>query len=756
MHLNKILPIVFLFFLGENLSQVPCPILPTPSTYVPSEGFMEVSGKLAINEGGIPEPIREFLIKKCINELHLITVFTPVAVQLVFKKLYNVPKDHYSIRIDKGITIQYSSEESCFYALISLFQLIEKQDGKYLLPRCFVSDEPKYEWRGLHLDASRHFFTIDEVKRYIDLMAQYKFNRFQWQLTGDQGWRIEIKKYPKLTGAVTYSDSTLNGHNSSTPRTYTAENYGGFYTQDQIREVIAYAAERYITIVPEIEIPGNSSAALAAYPEYSCAGQLSSIDGLRGVFDGILCMHESTLNFVKEVLDDIVTLFPSSYIHLGDDEMPKTQLKTCAQCQSVIQLNGLKNEEELQSWFNEKINEYLIAKGKKLMIPEEMRDNSFSANRVIISCNGFERGIEAAKQGYYVVMSPRAYCAFDRYQSKDVSEPLALGGVIPIEKVYDFNPVPSGTSTDASAYILGGQANVCTAYISDMKQLEHMVFPRSIALSQALWCQNKPTFEHFSSSLVNYHFQLLEDQKVNFSRALFYPEMQLFKKENGVEVVFRTAHSTEKMELKISEGKNVIEKRMVSSFDTLYLERTKGNEEKTLTYSLTPLNAGKTFTYELTAHSCLSMPLKLLTDPIQPYSAESSFTLTNGVRGNLPLNENDWLTFDKGIIVIQVDLERLTHVSGFKIGFLREETSFTGYPQNIRVFVSKNTRKWKEVKNFESQSTICRNTIYSFKEKSRYVKLEIKAATLPQEVSGVEHIARTSIDELIVYSNDEN
>ena len=747
----KFLPCVGLIFLLTVRSQSVCPILPTPATFVPSEGYIEITNSLAVNEDGIPEPIREFLIKKCVNELHLITVFTPVAEQLVFKKLYNVPKDHYSIRIDNGITIQYSSEASCFYALTSLFQLMEEQDGKYLFRRCFVSDAPKYEWRGLHLDVSRHFFSVEEVKRYIDLMSQYKFNTFHWHLTDDQGWRIEIKKYPKLTSMGAWRDSTVNAHYSTTPRTYTVQRYGGFYTQDEIKEVVAYAAERYITVVPEIEMPGHSRAALAAYPEYSCTGERLPVPSLWGVFDDIFCMHESTLDFVKDVLDEVVRLFPSAYVHVGGDEAPKTRWKKCKKCQAVIRENGLKNEEELQSWFIGKIDEYLTSKGKKLIGWDEILEGGLSPNAAVMSWRGTEGGIEASKQGHYVVMSPGSHCYFDHYQSKDSNEPLAIGGFTPLEKVYEFDPIPSGISPDQTAYILGGQANLWTEYIPDMKQLEYMAYPRAIALSQVLWCQKKPAFEQFRTSLVNYHFKRLEAQKVHFSRALFYPEMQLLKKENKVAIVFKSPNSSDKMELKMSDGKNPSVMKRVSSSDTLYLERTNGREEKRFTYSLVSPNAGKTFTYELTANSCLSMPIELITKPDSRYSGDGDFTLTNGVRGSVPWKGSEWLGFDEEQISLKFDLKKKTMVSGFQLGFLYDENSWIHYPKGIRVFVSKNNKKWREVEEYLDKPFIGRNTIFAFSEKARYVKLDIQASIIPEELPGAGHIPWTFMDELILY-----
>ena len=298
-----------------------------------------------------------------------------------FKKLTNVKQDSYSINISERIVISYSSDASCFYALTSLLQLASLQDGQVSFQQCFVKDYPKFQWRGLHLDVSRHFFTPDEVKRFIDLMAFYKFNTLHWHLTDDQGWRIEIKKYPLLTEVGAWRDSTVNDHYTTLPRTYQKERYGGFYTQEQVKEIVAYAASKYIQVVPEIEMPGHARAALAAYPQYSCTGEHLGVEGLWGIFDDIFCAKEESIIFLQDVLSEVIPLFPSAYVHVGGDEAPKTRWKECPKCQAVIQANGLHDEHELQSYFIRRMDACLTDNGKKLIGWDEILEGKLIARK---------------------------------------------------------------------------------------------------------------------------------------------------------------------------------------------------------------------------------------------------------------------------------------------------------------------------------------------------------------------------------------
>jgi hexosaminidase len=344
-----------------------CPILPTPVTYKELNESILIEKILIVDSTELPGNLKNQLEELASTYHKLEIKYSSTNSQLKFKKLINVIDNSYTINVSNEILISYSTEASCFYSLHSLMQLIFIEAEGYSLKKCFVKDYPNFKWRGLHLDVSRHFFTVEEVKRYIDLMSMYKFNTFHWHLTDDQGWRIEIKQFPKLTEIGSWRDSTVENHYTTKPRTYKKERYGGFYTQEQIKDIVAYAASKYITIVPEIEMPGHSRAALAAYPEFGCLEKEQGVEGLWGVYDDIFCSKDETISFLQKILDEVVLLFPGEYIHIGGDEAPKKRWKECSRCQKNILEKNLKDEHELQSYFIQKMDKYLTSKGRRLI-----------------------------------------------------------------------------------------------------------------------------------------------------------------------------------------------------------------------------------------------------------------------------------------------------------------------------------------------------------------------------------------------------
>jgi hexosaminidase len=419
----------------------------------------------------------------------------------------------------EGIRITATTRVGLFYGIQSLLQVLNYEDRVFLIPSFkIIDDYPEFDWRGMHLDVCRHFFSVDFVKRYIDLLAAHKMNRFHWHLTEDQGWRIEIKKYPKLTEIGAWRNGSMVGKYSD--NVIDSIRYGGFYTQNEIREVVAYAAERHITVVPEIEMPGHALAALAAYPEFSCTGGPFEVAKSWGVFDDVYCPKETTFEFLQDILDEVCQLFPSEYIHIGGDECPKTRWKECTACQKRMRDEGLKDEHELQSYFIQRIEKYLNAKGKKIIGWDEILEGGLAPNAAVMSWRGEEGGIAAAKQSHFVVMSPGSHCYFDHYQGDKTKEPHAIGGFTPLEKVYSYRPIPASLSASESRYILGAQANLWTEYITTESHAEYMILPRMSALSEVLWSDasslNYPDFlvrlKPFLSSLSKrgYHYRPLD------------------------------------------------------------------------------------------------------------------------------------------------------------------------------------------------------------------------------------------------------
>jgi len=420
----------------------------------------------------------------------------------------------YQLRVSQGtISILANTSAGIFYGIQSLLQLFPASfyaasmpDKSWKIPDCHIKDAPRFSYRGMHLDVSRHFFPPVDIKRYIDMLAMYKFNTFHWHLTDDQGWRIQIKRYPKLTEIGAWRDSTLIGRLGKKPAKYSSKRYGGFYTQAQIRDIVSYAAQRHITIIPEIEMPGHCMAALASYPELACTPGPFHVATRWGGFKDIYCPKESTFRFLENVLTEVMDLFPSKYIHIGGDEVFKGRWKSSKLCQRIIKKEGLKNEEGLQSWFIQRIERFLNAHGRKLIGWDEILEGGISPQATVMSWRGVKGGIEAARHGNDVIMTPGNYCYFDHYQADPKFQPLAIGGFTSLKKVYSFEPVPDELNAKEAKHILGAQGNVWTEYITNFAQVQYMALPRMAALAEVDWTPlAKKSWPDFQRR-INQHF----------------------------------------------------------------------------------------------------------------------------------------------------------------------------------------------------------------------------------------------------------
>lgn len=427
-----------------------------------------------------------------------------------------LPNEAYELSVDhKGVKIVASSSAGFFYGVQSLIQMLPTDKKIASLPYLDIKDTPRFSWRGLHLDVGRHFYPVDFVKKYIDLMAFYKLNTFHWHLTEDQGWRIEIKKYPKLTEIGSQRKETMVAKNFN-PYKGDGEVYGGFYTQDEVRDIVAYAAERQITVVPEIEMPGHSLGALAAYPELGCGPGPYEVGTRWGVYDDIYCPSEKTFGFLEDVLTEVIDLFPGEYIHIGGDEAPKAVWKKSALAQQVINREGLKDEFELQSYFIKRIEKFLVSKGKKLIGWDEILEGGLAPEATVMSWRGEKGGIEAAENGHDVVMSPNSDMYFDHYQANPEKEPLAIGGFTTLEDVYTYEPIPAALDQQHHKHVLGAQANVWTEYMRTTDYVEYMAYPRVVGLAEAVWTQpENKDWTRFQEKMST-QYSLLDARNVNY------------------------------------------------------------------------------------------------------------------------------------------------------------------------------------------------------------------------------------------------
>ena len=417
-----------------------------------------------------------------------------------------------SIRPSK-IILEGKTAKGIFYGFQTLRQLLPaeiessakvNQAVAWSIPCAEIEDSPEFSYRGLMLDVSRHFKPVEEVKRNIDLLAFHKLNVLHWHLTDDQGWRIEIKKYPKLTSVGGFRDKTIIGHASKRPYQWNVTRYGGFYTQEEIKEIVDYAGRRFVTIIPEIEMPGHSVAALTAYPEYSCTGGPFEVEGRWGVFNDIYCTKEETFKFLENILEEVVALFPSKYIHIGGDEAPKTRWHRCAACQERMRKENLPDEAHLQSYFINRMEHFLNSKGKAIIGWDEILEGQLSQSATVMSWRGIKGGVRAAKEGRDVILSPNSHFYFNHYQLDPKTEPLSNTGNTPLWKAYGFNPLPEGLNADELKHIVGIQANIWTEYMDSQAKTDYFLYPRVAALAEVSWSQpaNKD-FKNFYQRLLH-------------------------------------------------------------------------------------------------------------------------------------------------------------------------------------------------------------------------------------------------------------
>ena len=507
--MNKYIFFIYLFFpvfsFSQNLHVIPKPI---KTEVIPGSLLLTPQSLLFIEKEKLEKSAHFFnlYLKKYYGFKLPVVIQTPITVfpknetYLILKTNDHdlIPKNGYELNVSGTfVEIQGANEEGVFNGIQTLIQLLPTKPSKYLsLHQLKILDAPRFSYRGLHFDVSRHFYGINDIKKILDFMALHKLNVFHWHLTDDQGWRVEIKKYPKLALIGGCRKGTQAGRDPKGDEDHIP--VCGFYTQEQIKEVVKYARERFITIVPEIEMPGHASAALAAYPELGCASHPYEVQTNFGTFESVFCVgNEKVFSFLEDVLDEVIALFPSRMIHIGGDEVLFAEWENCESCKQRMQSEGLKDYRELEGYFIGRIEKYLNSKGRKVIGWDEVFDTDQVPHATIMSWRGLEAGIKAAKKGRNVIMTPLEFSYFDHCQSKHETE-IMIGGYLPVENVYRYDPVSPLLSAQESKKILGGQANVWTEYMATFDKVEYMIFPRLSALSEALWTQKEnKNWDHF-------------------------------------------------------------------------------------------------------------------------------------------------------------------------------------------------------------------------------------------------------------------
>lgn len=669
------------------------------------------------------------------------------------KKIVN--PEAYKLDVDKNnIKITAGSKAGLFHGTQTLLQLIRFNTRENKIQAIEISDTPTFSYRGMHLDVARHFAPIEFVKKYIDLMSKYKYNKFHWHLTDDQGWRIEIKKYPLLTEIGAYRDSTLSGRYSDVPRMFNKTRHGGFYTQQEIKDVIKYAEERNVEIIPEIEMPGHCKAALAAYPQYACEPGPYSVWPIWGVSDDIFCPTEETFTFLTDILSEVIDLFPSKYIHIGGDEVPKKAWKESEFCQQLIKKENLKDEHELQSWFIRRIEKYVNSKGKTIIGWDEILEGGLAPNAVVMSWRGESGGIAAAKMGHYAIMTPGSHCYFDHYQSLDPNEPIAIGGYTPLEKVYNYQPIPQGLLISQSKFILGAQANLWAEYFTTTKQIEYMAYPRALALSEVLWSNPKQRdFNEFIKRILP-HQRYLQEKGVNISGHLVNLES---KTHNTGQNVILNINAPKGIDTKIYYTYDGSQPNQESN---LYKDSIKIVGDTKLKYQAyfnsTPLYP--VYEKEFNMHISTGRKIELKNNPAPQYASGGNEVILNGIQASHDrYSDNEWLGFLDTDFEGLIDLGTPEYIDLVKMKFYNYNRDGIFTPSEIEIYGSKDKEDFKligavKLANY-TESNLLETKIKTIdKKRFKFIKVVVKNSKFAKEYQKdqTEKYNWLFIDEIII------
>ena len=668
----------------------------------------------------------------------------------------------YKLDVDaKRISIAGASAAGVFYGIQTLRKSLPVVSGKasqVTVPCAHIVDAPRFSYRGTHLDVSRHFVSTDEIRQFIDMLALHNINRFHWHLTDDQGWRIEIKKYPLLTKVGSKRTQTVIGHNTGK---YDGKPYGGFYTQKEIRDIAKYAADRYITIVPEIDLPGHMQAALAAYPELGCTGGPYKVWEMWGVSDNVLCAgNDKTMKFVDDVLKEVVALFPSKYIHVGGDECPKTQWQKCPKCQARIKAlhleakDGHTAEERLQSYVITHASNYLKSLGRNTIGWDEILEGGLAEGATVMSWRGETGGIAAAKQHHDVVMTPNSYLYFDYYQSLDkANEPEAIGGYLPLERVYSYEPMPKELTADEARHIIGVQANIWTEYMPTFKQMQYMALPRMAALSEVQWSQPElKNYADFTSRLVDFT-HLYDHLGYNYAKHLFNVNIHVDADTKWQEIV---VHLTTTGNAEIRYTLDGTEPTANSQLYTGAIVL-----QKSANICAAAFRDGKRSSVsrqEINFNKATACPITLLQPTHKNYTYNGAATLTDGQLGDTGFGTGRWLGFCENDLEAVIDMQKPSVISHVEFNTCVDKGSWIFDARDIEVSVSQDGKTFKQVatKQLPTLGEDAADKVYTHKldfqpTKARYVKIKATSErNMPEWHSGKGKPAFLFVDEISI------
>lgn len=661
----------------------------------------------------------------------------------------------------KQIRIAGASAAGVFYGIQTLrksLPLVNGKASKVSIPAVHIADAPRFAYRGTHLDVSRHFVTADSVRQFIDMLALHNINRFHWHLTDDQGWRIEIKKYPLLTQIGSKRAQTVIGHNSGK---YDGKPYGGFYTQKQIRDIVKYAADRYITIVPEIDLPGHMQAALAAYPDMGCTGGPYEVWQKWGVSDNVLCAgNDKTLTFIDNVLKEITQLFPSKYIHVGGDECPKTQWQKCPKCQARIKAlnleakDGHSAEERLQSYIITHASNYLKSLGRNTIGWDEILEGGLAEGATVMSWRGESGGIAAAKQHHDVVMTPNSYLYFDYYQSLDkANEPIAIGGYLPLETVYSYEPMPKELTADEARHIIGVQANIWTEYMPTFKQMQYMALPRLAALSEVQWSQPAlKDYNSFTNRLTEFT-HLYDRLGYNYAKHLYNVAIHVDSDNKWREILIHMTTAGN------AEIRYTLDGTEPTANSTLYTGAIV--LQKSAKIRAAAFRDGKrssVTSQDISFNKATACPVELLQPTHKNYTYKGGATLTDGLLGDKGFGTGRWLGFSSNDLEAIIDLKQNTDVSSVSLNTCVDKESWIFDARNIEVSVSADGKSFTKVasKSLPALEEQTPDNIYTYEltfpqTTTRYVKVTATSEhNIPEWHGGKGKPAFLFVDEISI------
>lgn len=711
---------VLAFIVNVNAAQANYKVIPLPAKIEKAKGAFTLTDKTKIiYPAGDKKMERnaqflsDYLYEITGNRLTITTKVSKENAIILETGLKNKNPEAYTLYVSsKVIKIKSLSSTGVFYGIQTLRKATPIEISKKVVyPAVSISDEPRFAYRGMHLDVGRNFKTADFVKKYIDILALHNVNKFHWHLTEDQGWRIEIKKYPKLTEIGAWRTETVLGHNTGI---FDGKPHGGFYTQDEIRDIVRYAADRHITIIPEIDLPGHMLAALASNPELGCTGGPYEVEKTWGVFDDVLCVgKESTFTFLENVFTEVMDLFPSEYIHIGGDECPKVRWEECPLCQAKIKELGLKDDSKhkkefyLQSYVIERVEKFLNEKGRKIIGWDEILEGKLAPNATVMSWRGMEGGIEAAQMGHDVIMTPSSHLYFDHYQTTDKqNEPVAIGGFTPVSHVYSFDPIPAKLTVEQRKHILGVQANLWNEYIQSSKQAEYMLLPRLAALCEVQWMQaenrNYLDFLKRLPTLIAFY------DKYNYTYATHVFEVQAIVRPNSVTKSLDVEFAT----IDDAPVYYTLDGTTPNEKSNLYKGKFSIKESAEIR-AVAFLKNGKTtpvYSESFTMSKSTFMPITLLNHSAASYTYTGAVLLNDGLRGrDTNFKTGRWIGFENNDLVAVIDLQNQTEISKVSIQTCIETGEWILDAQELKVEVSDDGINYRFVAGIETDPNL-RNT----------------------------------------------